>query len=131
MWQSWIEDIRTWSAPAPDDDGISLLTGLLSPLARRKARIGMLKGHETSLRMPLGDWERLIKGLPGLAIADATRIVQRLRMVKSPAEIEKLRHICAVGSATFARVPEIVAEGQPLEATSPRLSPRSVGNWSR
>ncbi len=117
MRQSWIEDIRTWSAPAPDDDGISLLTGLLSPLARRKARIGMLKGHETSLRMPLGDWERLMRGLPGLAIADATSIVQRLRMVKSPAEIEKLRHICAIGSATFSRVLEIVNEGQPLEET--------------
>ena len=117
MRQSWIEDIRTWSAPAPDDDGIGLLTGLLSPLARRKARIGVLKGHETSLRMPLGDWERLIKGLPGLAIADATGIVRRLRLVKSSAEIEKLSYICRVGSATFARVPEIVAEGQPLEET--------------
>ena len=36
-------------------------------------------------------------------------------MVKSPAEIEKLAHICAIGSATFARVPEIVAAGMPLE----------------
>ncbi len=58
MRQSWIEDIRTWSAPAPDDDGISLLSELLSPLAKSKARIGVLKGHETLLRMPLGDWER-------------------------------------------------------------------------
>ena len=37
--------------------------------------------------------------------------------VKSSAEIEKLAHICAIGSATFARVPELVAEGQPLEET--------------
>ena len=115
MRQSWIEDIRTWSAPAPDDDGISLLTELLSPLATSKARIGVLKGHETSLRMPLGDWERLVAGLPGLEIIDATGIVRSLRMVKSPAEIEKLSHICGIGSATFARVPEIVSEGQPLE----------------
>ncbi len=117
MRQSWIEDIRTWSAPAPNDDGISLLTELLSPLAERKARIGVLKGHETSLRMPLGDWERLRAGLPGLEIADATGILQGLRMVKSPAEIEKLAYICSIGSATFAHVPEIVAEGQPLEET--------------
>lgn len=117
MRQSWIEDIRTWSAPTPDDDGISLLNELLSPLARRKARIGILKGHETSLRMPLGDWERLVAGLPGLEFADATAIVHGLRMVKSPAEIEKLAHVCALGSAVFERVPEIVVEGQPLEET--------------
>ncbi len=117
MRQSWIEDVRTWSAPVPDDDGISLLTDLLSSLAKSKARIGVLKGHETSLRMPLGDWERLVGGLPGLDFVDATGLVQGLRMIKSPGEIEKLSYICSIGSAAFARVPEIVAAGQPLEET--------------
>ncbi|WP_299860121.1 Xaa-Pro peptidase family protein [uncultured Hoeflea sp.] len=115
MRQTWLEDIRTWSAPAPHDDGISLLSQLLGPLAKDKARIGVMKGHETHLRMPLGDWERLIGALPDLQIADATGLVQGLRMVKSSAEIDKLRHICAIGSATFASVPEIVAEGMPLD----------------
>ncbi len=115
MRRTWIEDIRTWSAPAPEDDGISLLTELLSPVASRGGSIGLMKGHETSLRMPLGDYERLMAGLPGLKVADATPLVRRLRMVKSAAEIEKLRHICAIGSRTFARVPEIAHEGQPFE----------------
>lgn len=115
MRQTWLDDIRTWSAPCPEDDGISLLNDLLSPLAVAKARIGVMKGHETLLRMPLGDWERLVAGLPGLEIADVTSLVQGQRMVKSTAEIEKLSHICAIGSATFARVPEIMSEGQPLE----------------
>ena len=57
MRRSWIEDIRTWSAPEPSDDGISLLKDLLSPLAKEAARIGVMKGHETKLQMPLGDWE--------------------------------------------------------------------------
>ena len=115
MRQSWLDDIRTWSAPAPLDDGISLLTELLSSAAADGARLGVMKGHETQLRMPLGDWERLMSALPGLDIVDVTHLVQGLRMVKSSAEIEKLRHICATGSAAFARVPEFVAEGQPLE----------------
>jgi Xaa-Pro aminopeptidase len=115
MRRSWLDDIRTWSAPQPDDDGISLLTDLLAPLAARGAAIGLMKGHETQLRMPLGDWERLPAALPGLAVHDATRLVQGLRMVKSDAEIGKLSHICAIGSATFARVPEIVSEGMPLD----------------
>ena len=115
MRQTWVEDIRTWSAPAPEDDGISLLTELLSPLANADATIGVMKGHETALRMPLGDYERLIAGLPGLTIADATGILRDLRMVKSEAEITKLRHICAIGSQTFARVPEFAQSGQPFE----------------
>ncbi|WP_298855109.1 Xaa-Pro peptidase family protein [uncultured Ruegeria sp.] len=115
MRRSWLDDIRTWSAPAPDDDGISLLTELLSPYASRREKIGVMKGHETGLRMPLGDWERLIARLPGLQIGDATGLVQGLRMVKSGAEIKKLAHICGIGSASFARVPEIMSEGMPLD----------------
>lgn len=115
MRQTWVDDIRSWSAPAPQDDGISLLTDLLAPLAQRGAKLGIMKGHETAWRMPLGDWERLTANLPGLQLADVTGLVQGLRMVKSEAEIAKLRHICAIGSATFARVPDIVSEGMPLE----------------
>jgi len=115
MKQSWLDDVRTWSAPAPDDDGISLLTELLMPLAASGARLGVMKGHETLLRMPLGDWERLLTALVGLEIADATSLMQRLRRVKSPAEIEKLTHICALGSAAFAKVPSFIGTGKPLD----------------
>ncbi len=127
MRRSWLEDIRTWSAPRPEDDGISLLTDLLSPLASGGAKLGVMKGHETLLRMPLGDWERLVAALPGLEIADATSIVQGLRMVKTPAEIEKLRHICAIGSAAFAKMPELVVEGQPLEEVFREFRRTAIG----
>ncbi|MCK0140510.1 Xaa-Pro peptidase family protein [Aliiroseovarius sp. F47248L] len=115
MRTTWIDDIRTWSAPAPDDDGISLLTDLLTPYAREGAVIGVLKGHETMLRMPLGDYERLMAGLPGLRIHDATGIIRSLRMVKSEREIEKLAHICAIGSRTFAEAPNFAHQGLPFE----------------
>jgi len=115
MRQGWLDDIRSWSAPAPDDDGISLLTELLESLARSGARLGIMKGHETLLRMPLADWERLIKALPGLQITDVTQLVQGLRMVKSEEEIDKLRYICAIGSATFAQVPQFACPGKPLD----------------
>lgn len=115
MRRTWIDDIRTWRAPAPDDDGISLLTELLSPYAARGETIGVMKGHETALRMPLGDYERLMAGLTGLKITDCTELVRGLRTVKSEAEIEKLAHICAIGSATFAEFPNIASAGMPLE----------------
>lgn len=127
MQQSWLEDIRTWSAPAPLDDGISLLTELLSPLAHNKAKVGVMKGHETHLRMPLGDWERLIAALPDLQITDATTLVQSLRMVKSEAEIEKLGYICTIGSEAFAKVPEFAIEGLPLESVFREFRRTAIG----
>ncbi|MEM9138228.1 MAG: Xaa-Pro peptidase family protein [Pseudomonadota bacterium] len=113
MATTWIDDIRTWPAPEPDDDGIGLLTDLLAPLARGRAQIGVLKGPETHLRMPLADYERLMVALPGLAVADATPLIRSLRMAKSQAEITKLQHICAIGSATFAQVPHFAHPGLP------------------
>lgn len=111
MRRGWIEDIRTWPAPQPEDDGMSLLIDALSGTRR----LGVMKGHESALRMPLGEYERLIAALPGAEVTDATPIIRSLRMVKSEAEIEKLTHICRIGSETFARVPEFAREGQPLE----------------
>ena len=115
MGQSWVDDIRTWSAPMPHDDGISLLCDLLSSYEAKGQVIGLLKGHETHLRMPLGDFERLCTALPKLRFGDATGLVRSLRNVKSPAEQEKLRHICAIGSKTFADAPHYLEEGRPLE----------------
>lgn len=115
MRTTWITDIRTWAAPNPADDGVSLLLDLLAPLAQKGAYLGVMKGHETSFRMPLGDWEHLMARLTGLKIKDATKTVQAARMVKSEAEIEKLVHICRIGSATFSRLPEIITPDMPLQ----------------
>ncbi|MCT4609869.1 MAG: Xaa-Pro peptidase family protein [Pelagimonas sp.] len=115
MRRTWISDIRTWSAPNPADDGISLLTDLLAPIAAQQGAIGLLKGHETGLRMPLADYERLLAALPGLQVQDATPIIRSLRMVKSEAEITKLRHICAIGSRSFDEIPQLAQEGLPFD----------------
>ena len=115
MQTTWIEDIRTWGAPNPKDDGISLLCDLLAPLAKRQASLGVMKGHETGFRMPLRDWEQMMSRLTGLKVKDATKIVQAARMVKSEAEIEKLSHICKIGSAAFARLPLVITPDMPLQ----------------
>lgn len=115
MRRTWVKDIRTWSAPRPDDDGLSLLVDLLSPFAEAGHVIATPKGHETCLRMPLGDYERLITDLPGIQMADATPILRTLRMVKSEREIEKLSHICEIGSRAFSAMPDLASIGQPLD----------------
>ena len=107
MRQTWLDDIRCWSSPHESDDGISLLADALA----RYKRIGMPMGRETSLRMPLRDYDLLRERLRGAAFMDATDLVQGLRMVKSTAEIETIADICAIASRAFARGQEIFHEG--------------------
>jgi len=77
--------------------------------------------------MPLGDWERLVDALPGIEIADATGLVQGLRMVKTDAEIEKLSHICGIGSSAFAAVPDFLGEGMPLDSVFREFRRTAIG----
>lgn len=105
MRETWVEDVRTWASPDPADDGVSLLRAALAG----HDRVGTLMGPETHLRMPLADFHRL-----GVAFEDATRLVRALRMMKSAAEIEKIRAICRIGSAGFTEAPALFHEGQSM-----------------
>ncbi|MGK7652697.1 M24 family metallopeptidase [Roseovarius sp. B08] len=110
MGRTWVEDIRTWPAPAPEDDGVSLLAATLREVG---GPVGVPMGYETHLRMPLMDFAR-VKDLAGLAFTGDAGIVARLRAVKSPAEIAKIETACRIAGRAFARVPEIAGEGRPL-----------------
>ncbi len=108
MSATWVDDIRSWSSPQPEDDGITLLANALTEVADKDGRIGIPMGPETLVRMPAGDFDRL-RGLVGKErFVDATDIIRSQRMVKSAAEIEKIAHICGIASDTFEGFPNLV-----------------------
>jgi Xaa-Pro aminopeptidase len=115
MGQTWVEDIRSWSAPDLADDGVSLLSEALRELTPDRGRIGVPDGHETHLRMPLANLRRLEDLLPARQIVGDAGIIRGLRMVKSTAEIAKIENACAIAGRAFGRVPEIAGAGVPLD----------------
>ena len=100
---TWITDVRTWPAPCPEDDGVSLMDSVLSDLPRRFGRIGWEMGRESIIRMPIVDFDRLRANIGGIEFVDASPLIWGLRMVKSELEIAKLREACRIGSDTFDR----------------------------
>ncbi len=115
MGRSWIPTIRTWNAPDPRDDGIGLLVDTLCALTPQRGRIGVPSGAETHLRMPLADHHALVARIAPRSLVDGTGVVQRVREIKSEAEIRMIRKTCAIADRAFARVPELAAEGVPLD----------------
>ncbi|MFQ5401040.1 MAG: M24 family metallopeptidase [Anaerolineae bacterium] len=111
MASTWIDDIRTWPAPRPEDDGVSLLSATLREVAGRAGRIGILMGPETHLRLPLADFERVRRGLDGMELVDGTAVIRTVRLIKSPAEIEKISHICNLVSDSFNALPTLIKSG--------------------
>lgn len=114
MARTWVADIRTWDAPDPADDGVSLLSGTLADLVPETGRIGVPMGLETHLRMPLADHARVSSRIAPRSFVDATEVVRRVREVKSEAEIDRIRAACRIAGAAFARVPDFAAEGLTL-----------------
>lgn len=121
MAATWVEDIHTWPAPRPGDDGISLLRDRILQLPRRFGRIGVSLGHESILRMPAGDYQRLLDGLGTFEVADASMPLHQLRYVKSAAEIEKIHHICDLASDAFEALPHSLKVGESERQNCQRL----------
>ncbi len=115
MGRTWISQILTWDAPHPDDDGVSLLMDTLCSLLPERARIGVPMGLETHLRMPIADFKRVAEGIIPRRFVDDAATVQRVREIKSEAEIEKIRATCDIAGRAFARVPEFAVKGRPLD----------------
>ena len=115
MRSTWIDDIRTWQAPDLKDDGVSLLVDTLQGFG---GPIGVPDGHETHLRMPLADYQRVGSAVN---LTSDHGIMRQLRMVKSEAEIAKIRTACNIAGRAFARVPEIAQAGIPLETVFRRF----------
>ncbi|TNF88700.1 MAG: aminopeptidase P family protein [Gammaproteobacteria bacterium] len=112
MQQTWIEDIRSWFSPDPDDDGVSLLLSTIRELPARFGRIGLPLGAESHLRMPARDYRRLEAALSELELVDCAGLMLKLCSVKSAAEIAKIRYICELASDSFNALPEFARKGQ-------------------
>ncbi|HVD00045.1 MAG TPA: Xaa-Pro peptidase family protein, partial [Candidatus Dormibacteraeota bacterium] len=104
MRATWIRDIRTWPAPDPEDDGVSLLASTLQEVVGTGARVGAELGREYHLRMPIADLQEVARRA-GVEMADGTGVIRSCRHVKSELEIDKVRQACRIASQAYAALP--------------------------
>ncbi|MCE2563308.1 Xaa-Pro peptidase family protein [Komagataeibacter sp. FNDCF1] len=121
MARTWVEDIRTWPAPCPEDDGVSLMAATLSAVPRRFGRIGAEMGREMALRMPVSDFLALGRRMPGMEIVDGTPALWQARMIKTEAEIAHIRFICEVASDAYIGLPDLISVGDTERTAVKRL----------
>lgn len=119
MAATWLDDIRCWPSPRPDDEGISLLSALLREVGGKFGQIGMPLGAENVVRMPMSDFMKLRESSP--PIVDCGGLLRDLRMIKSPAEVSKINHAARLSAAAFSALPEDAAGGPHPEREYCRL----------
>ena len=106
-WQStsWVDDILAWPSPRPENEGLDLLTKAVKGSRRRFGRLGVELGAESRLGMPAGDLLRLKQMIRPVQMVDGASLMRALRLVKSKAEVARIRHICALAADTFDALP--------------------------
>ena len=111
MQKTWIKDVRSWPAPRPMDDGISLLSETINGLPQKFNAIGAELGREMALRMPIIDFLKLRNCIKG-HIVDGSPSIWEMRMVKTSAEVDKIRYICKVASEAYLDLPNYLHLGE-------------------
>ena len=112
MESTWVNDIRTWGSPCPEDDGITLLAQALSEVTVCFGRIGMTLGQESHLRMPANNFKQMTEKISPTEIVDVALHLHSLKKIKSEAEIQKIEHICQITSGAFENLPSQIRIGE-------------------
>lgn len=93
---------------ADRDDYVAMTADMIRSKGLAAARIGL---QESALYLKLAEFRRLERLLPKVRFVDASAIVPRLRLVKSPREIESVRRAAAITDAALRGGLEAIAEG--------------------
>ncbi|MER9064872.1 Xaa-Pro peptidase family protein [Mesorhizobium sp. M0698] len=111
METTWVKELRSWPSPRPEDEGTSLLVNAISELPRRHGRVGAELGMELRLGMPVAQLLDVITKLKGIEIVDGANVIWQLRMIKSQAEVARIKRAIDITGTVFEAVPDFVEVG--------------------
>lgn len=109
---SWIDEVRTYQLLQHGD----VIAGAIRDRGLANGRIGCELGREQFLGLSYIGFNDLQARVPGASFIDASDILLRLRMVKSPAEVERCRAANVIGARALEQVFQDVKPGMtPIE----------------
>ena len=118
--KTWLDEIKSWPSPRPDDEGISLVKSTLDDLKKNYGQIGAEFGKEMAIRMPVRDLLKL-KEIIKTNIVDGSDAIWDMRMIKTNNEIERIKFICSIASDAYNSLPAKLAIGDTERAAVNKL----------
>ncbi len=118
---SWVESVLTWPSPRPENEGLSLLTDTIKGFPSRFGRIGAELGPETRLQMPVADFLRLREMIKPFEFVDCSLVMREARIIKSSAEIDRIRTVCTIVCDAFDNLPGLIASGDSERAVAQKF----------
>jgi Xaa-Pro aminopeptidase len=103
--------------PRPETFDRAVCFGLLGDLLKERGLDRASIGADLEF-MPAADYEAIKQALPGVTWTDGSQVLRRLRMIKSPREIKRLRRAAKAAEAGLLRMAATVKPGVPLATLS-------------
>ena len=108
--KTWLDEIKTWPSPRPEDEGVSLLKSNLENVKKTFGQIGLELGSEMAVRMPISDFLKL-KEVVGTNIVDGSNAIWDMRMIKTNEELKKIKFVCSIASDAYNVLPSTLSIG--------------------
>ena len=108
--KTWLDEIKTWPSPRPEDEGVSLLKSNLENVKKTFGQIGLELGSEMALRMPISDFLKL-KEVVGTNLVDGSNAIWDMRMIKTNEELKKIKFVCSIASDAYNVLPSTLSIG--------------------
>lgn len=90
---------------------MNMVVDAIEALGTRVRRVGVELGMEQRMGVPVGDYLQLVGSLPEVHFEDAADIFVKLRMVKTPEEVEYMRQAAAITGRARQRLFREVVPG--------------------
>ena len=90
---------------------VNMVVDAIRGLGPKVKRVGVELGMEQRMGVPVGDYLHLVADLPDVSFEDAADIFVKLRMVKTPEEVEYMRQAAAITGRARQRLFREVAPG--------------------
>ncbi len=114
---TWIDDIRVYPEPFSFD----IVRQAIADAGLAGGRIGAELGYDQRLMMPYLEFEGLRESLPQASFEDASSLLLRMRAVKSPREIDRIKQVARIYSDAIETCFRTIEEGMTEEEVSQRL----------
>ncbi|MBM3597078.1 MAG: aminopeptidase P family protein [Alphaproteobacteria bacterium] len=108
---SWVDTIMSWPSPRPSNEGLDLVKRAVLGVKRSYSRVGVELGAESRIGMPVADLNRVRDMIRPFDIVDCMHVTRELRLVKSPAEVERVRRMCQIAGDAFDNMGALVKSG--------------------
>ena len=90
---------------------VNMVEDAIRGLGPRVKRVGVELGMEQRMGVPVGDYLQLVGSVPEVSFEDAADIFVKLRMVKTPEEVEYMRQAAAITGRARQRLFREVVPG--------------------